>query len=64
MHDWVHWIMNALPLVILLGLWLYFMRAMKGRNWWSVQAKQAELLEAQLTTLRQTNELLRKLLER
>ncbi len=63
MHDWANWIANGLPMLLLLGLWLYFMRHMKGRNWWNLQAKQMELIEAQLATLRQTNELLKKLLE-
>ena len=63
MSDWLQWIVNGLPMLLLLGLWLYFMRKMKTGNWQKLQSKQIDLLEAQLVTLRQTNELLKTLAE-
>ena len=61
MHDWLSWIINGLPMLILLGLWLFFMRKMKTADYGKLQSKQIELLEAQVATLRQTNELLKGL---
>jgi ATP-dependent Zn protease len=63
MSDWLQGFVNGLPILLLLGLWLYFVRKMKTGNWQKLQSKQIELLEAQLVTLRQTNELLKTLAE-
>lgn len=63
MTDWAQWVANLLPMVILVGLWWYFMRRMKGSNWQASQKKHLELMEAQLAALRETNELLRKMVE-
>ena len=59
----LQWIVNALPMLILLGLWLFFMRNIKTGDWQKLQAKQIELLEANLVTLHQMNELLKTLVE-
>ena len=61
MHDWLSWIMNGLPMLLLLGIWLFFMRRIKTRDYAKLWSKQIELLEAQVATLRQTNELLKAL---
>ena len=64
MSNLWQWVVNGLPLLILLGLWLFFMLRMKTGYvipWAKLQAKQIELLGAQLEALRQTNELLRTL---
>ena len=63
MGKWTDWIMNGLPMVLLLGLWFFFMFQMKRGNkpWLRVYEKQAELLEQQIQVLRETNELLKKL---
>jgi di/tricarboxylate transporter len=63
MHDWQQWLANGLPMLILVLLWIFFMGKWKGLPWFKLQEKQIELLEQQLLTLRQTNELLRKLVE-
>jgi ATP-dependent Zn protease len=63
MSDWAAWVANGIPIVILLGLWIFFMRRMKGSTWQDVQMKQVELMEAQLVELRRTNELMKKLLD-
>ena len=63
MHDWMTWVGQGLPMLILLGFWVYFMWRMKkaGGGWWGFQRRQNELLEQQIELLRQTNELLKKL---
>jgi len=61
MHDWLSWIMNGLPLLVFLGLWFFFMRKVKIADYRRLQSKQIEMLEAQVATLRQTNELLKAL---
>ena len=46
------------------GFWIYFMVGMKkvGRGWWwKASQRHNELLEQQIEVLRQTNELLKKL---
>ena len=63
MHDWMTWVGQGLPMLILLGFWVYFMWRMKKTSggWWGVQRRQNELIEQQIEVLRQTNELLKKL---
>jgi len=63
MGKWTDWIMNGLPMVLLLGLWLFFMRKMRrGMDpWQKAYEKQTEVLEQQIQVLRETNELLKKL---
>jgi hypothetical protein len=63
MNDWTSWIANALPVVLLLGLWLFFMHRMKTEGWGKLHSKQIELLEQQLAELRQVNQLLKRLVE-
>ena len=63
MHDWINWVANGLPILLLLGLWVFFMSRSKGCNWLGIQRKQVELMEAQLMAIRQTNELLKKMIE-
>lgn len=58
MHNWLDWVANgALPLILLIGLWIFFMRKMPRPPY----SKQLELLEQQISVLRETNDLLRKL---
>jgi ATP-dependent Zn protease len=63
MGKWTDWIMNGMPLLLLLGLWLFFMYKMRrGKTpWLRVYQKQAELLEEQTKVLRETNELLKRI---
>lgn len=63
MHEWFSWIANGIPMILLLGLWVFFMRRMQRGTWGKVYEKQLELLEQQISVLRQTNELLKKLVE-
>ena len=66
MNDWATWIANALPLVLILGLWFVIMRKLKGsgtKDCVDLMRKQNEMLEQQLAVLRETNELLKKLSE-
>jgi len=59
MNDWTTWIANGLPVLILLGMWVFFMR----KGWGKLYGKQIELLEQQLAELRQVNQLLKRLVE-
>ena len=65
MHDWMTWVGQGLPMLILLGFWIYFVAGMKkvggARWWWKASQRHNELLEQQIEALRQTNELLKKL---
>jgi hypothetical protein len=68
MHDWMNWLGNTLPILILLAFWIFFVWGMKkpGGSWgWGgwvkVHQRQNELLEQEIELLRQTNELLKKL---
>ena len=64
MRDWMTWVGQGLPMLILLGFGIYFMVGMKkvGRGWWwKASQRHNELLEQQIEALRQTNELLKKL---
>ena len=69
MHDWMTWVGQGLPMLILLAFWVYFMWRMKkaggGRwgfeGWGKLYERQNKLLEEQIEVLRQTNELLTKL---
>jgi len=63
MSDWTSWILNALPMVVLLGMWVFFMRKMRTEGWGKPYSKQIELLEQQLAELRQANQLLKRLVE-
>jgi len=63
MHDWLSWVLSGLPGLILLGLWILFMRKLKTADYGKLVSKQIELLEAQVATLHQTNELLKMLAE-
>jgi cell division protease FtsH len=57
----ISWVMNGLPLLLLLGLWIFFMRSMRGRWYSKYYSRQVELLEKQLALLREMNDLLKKL---
>ena len=46
-------------MLIILGMWIFFMRS----RWGKIYGKQVELLEQQLAELRQANQLLKKLVE-
>ena len=64
MHDWMNWVGSGLPILVLLAFWVVFMMQMRGKGkggWFSAYRRQNELLEQQIEVLRQTNELLKKL---
>jgi len=65
MHDWATWIWNGLPLLLILVIWVLIMT--KFKKWSSpygvLMEKQNELIEQQLTVLREINETLKQLRE-
>ena len=63
MHDWLSWALTGLPILIIFGFWIFFMRKLKTADYGKLVSKQIELLEAQVATLHQTNELLKMLAE-
>jgi len=63
MNDWTSWIVNGLPILLLLGMCVFFMRKIKTEKSEKPYSKQIELLEQQLAELRQANQLLKMLVE-
>ncbi len=62
MNDWANWIANGLPLLLIVILFVYFTRSKKWRSPLNTLVeKQTEVLEQQLTVLRETNDLLKRL---
>ncbi|HEV8383417.1 MAG TPA: hypothetical protein VGQ11_01000 [Candidatus Acidoferrales bacterium] len=63
--SWIDLLLNGLPFFLLVVFWFFMMRQMKGGKWntWQKNAdRQTELMELQIQTLKETNELLRKLI--
>ncbi len=63
--SWTDFVLNALPFFLLVVFWFFMMRQMKGGklNTWQKNAdRQTELMELQIQTLKETNELLKKLI--
>ena len=68
MHNWASYISDVVLLLILPWLigFLFFFTWRGRTRWtrlWKISKKQMELLEQQVAVLRQTNELLKKLVE-
>jgi cell division protease FtsH len=57
----ISWVINGLPLLLLFGLWIYFMRSMRGRWYSKYYSRHVDLLEQELALLREMNDLLKKL---
>jgi large-conductance mechanosensitive channel len=63
--SWTDFILNALPFFLLVAFCIFMMRNMKtggGSKWQKNLERQLELQEMQFQTLKETNELLRKII--
>jgi len=62
--DWLNVGLTFGPLILIVGIWIFMMRAMRGkggRQWQDVMDQQVQLLEKQNELLKETNELLKKI---
>jgi ATP-dependent Zn protease len=67
-RTWIDWLVNLLPLLVLVGFWIWVFRWSKkgahAKKWDQVTEKSLALAEQQLQELREMKELLRKVAEK
>lgn len=62
--GWIAWAAYLLPTILMVGLWIFFVaQYRKGRPSVELQAKHLEVLEREIAALRETDELLKKLIQ-
>jgi len=62
---WIDFILNILPFLVLVFFWIFMMRNTKWGSfgkWHKIAERQLELHEMHIQTLKETNELLKRLL--